>query len=350
VARWRSVDQRTSRASPREDRSLIRASTLLRRFALVLCASAALLVAGRATAQPARKGARVTWVRGIGAERCIGRLGLEEDVKARLGYDPFTLPSDVAIEGAVVRATPGFRAELVVRDPRGVLLGTRQLTSRESDCRSLGEAIAVAVTVAIDPDAPGARIAPVEEVPPNAPLDRVPPPPSAAPATDRVRGRASATIGASAGILPGLSLVTALRARAELTPVFEIGLGGHFWPETREGGLGFSLVSGSLDACVAPLSGIRALRWCAYLHAGAFHAFVHSAELVPVEVGMFPWLAGETGPAVSIAIVPALRIEAGVSAVVPVLRRQAFVRGRADPVWEQEAVAGRADIGLAAVF
>src|SRR5688500_15699138 len=113
---------------------------------------AALFVSRIASAQSTpRKGARLTWVGGIGAERCVGARGLEEDVKARLGYDPFALPSDLAIEGTAVRASAGFRAELVVRDARGNLLGTRQLASKEADCRSLGEAVAVAITVAIDP-------------------------------------------------------------------------------------------------------------------------------------------------------------------------------------------------------
>lgn len=104
-----------------------------------------------------RVGARITWVRGVGAESCVGLLGLEEDIKARLGYDPTVIPSERIIEGLVVRAGTGFRAELVVRDGAGQLLGARQLTGREADCRALGEAVAVAMTVAIDPDATGAR-------------------------------------------------------------------------------------------------------------------------------------------------------------------------------------------------
>ena len=37
-------------------------------------------------APQAHKGARITWVRGIDAERCVGRAGLEEDVKATGRY------------------------------------------------------------------------------------------------------------------------------------------------------------------------------------------------------------------------------------------------------------------------
>jgi len=49
---------------------------------LVLVAST-----GGASVPERHKGARIAWVRGVAAERCVGLAGLEEDVKSRLGYD-----------------------------------------------------------------------------------------------------------------------------------------------------------------------------------------------------------------------------------------------------------------------
>lgn len=51
--------------------------------------------AGAAPGRAPRKGVRMTWARGVGADRCVGHIGLEEDVKARLGYDPFVLPREL---------------------------------------------------------------------------------------------------------------------------------------------------------------------------------------------------------------------------------------------------------------
>jgi hypothetical protein len=297
-----------------------------------------------------RKGARIVWVRGALADRCVGQIGLEEDLKRRLGYDPLALPSELTIEGAVVRAAAGFRAELVVRDAEGKVLGTRQLASADADCRALGEAVAVAMTVAIDPEIGGPPPPIVEEEPlaiaPAAPLPCPPPPPSAR----EPRGRAAVTAGASAGIVPEVGLVTSLRAHRAFGELWELGVGAHFWPESRTGGVGFAVASAALESCIAPIASFRLVRWCAALHAGLFHVFVHAPELAPVEVGMFPWAAAETGPSLSVPLVGGLRLEAGISALVPLLRRQALVRGQSEPVWEQSAVGGRAELGLGAAF
>lgn len=308
---------------------------------------------GSAEAAP-RKGARLAWVRGIDADKCVGRIGLEEDVKGRLGYDPFALPSDLGIEGTIVRATPsGYRAEIIVRDAQGKLLGSRQLASKEPDCKSLGEAVAVAITVAIDPDSPAERAAAVEEIPPEsiapAPTPPSPLPPPAPPREDIARG--AVVGGASAGLVPDVSPSLSFRVRAILGPRFELGLGATFWPESQtSNGIGFALVSSSVDACVVPFLSARVLRWCGAFHAGAFDVFVHAPELAPVEVGMFSWFAASTGPALLIPITGPVSIEASVSAVVPITRRQAFVRGTPEPVFEQSPVAGHADVGLGVTF
>ncbi len=307
-------------------------------------------VAHAAPPAPSRKGARIVWVRGIDAEKCVGKTGLEEDVKARLGYDPFALPSELAIEGTVVRASPtGFRAELVVRDASGKTLGSRQLSSREADCRSLGEAVAVAITVAIDPDAPGTR-APVVEETPFVAVPEPAPPPRGDPPRDVERVHAMVMGGASVGIVPEVAPSASLRVRAILGPYVELGLGAHFWPESRTSGVGFGITSGSLDACVIPFASARVVRWCAGLHGGVFDVFVYAAELAPVEVGAFVWAAAETGPALSIPVAGALRLELSATAVVPIVRRQAFVRGQSEALWEQSVVGGRGDVGVGATF
>lgn len=299
-------------------------------------------------APPERKGARIAWVRGIGADRCVGRIALEDDVKARLHYDPFALPPDVQVEGAVVQVpSGGFRAEIVVRDPNGKLLGTRQLGSREADCRALGEAVAVAITVAIDPDAP---MTPAKTAEPSPFVEEPRPPPAPPPPPPRARGSAAVTGGAAVGIVPSIAPMASLHVRANVTERFTIGLGGHFIAPSREDGVGFSLTSGAVEICGEPLGGAPAFRWCGAFLAGAFAVFVHAPALAPVEVGAFPWLAGETGPEVAIPLGGSVRFEVSARALVPITRRQAFVRGQPEPLWEQAVVAARAAAGLGVVF
>jgi hypothetical protein len=326
----------------------------------VSCASAFAIVTWVATAsaENATRGAKLTWVRGASADRCVGALGLEEDVKARLGYDPFVAgesgagrSAPVIIEGAVTRQATGFRAELVVRDKRGAVLGTRVLSSRDQDCRSLGEAVAVAITVTIDPDVAGTRPPEVEEStqpgPETAPVIASAP---KLPTERQERGRATLAFGGSAGLLPGIASVVSLRVSRNVGAAWELRGGAHFWPETVRSGVGLALATGALDACVLPLSSVRALRWCAGIHLGAFQVFVHSPDLVPVDVGMFLWGAAETGPGLSLTLVGPLRLDASVAALVPMTRRQALVLGLPGAVWEQSAIAGRADVGLSANF
>ncbi|MBS2014299.1 MAG: hypothetical protein JST00_15540 [Deltaproteobacteria bacterium] len=321
-----------------------------RHLAFALIAASCLLTT-RGEAAP-RKGARLAWVRGIDAERCVGRIGLEEDVKARLGYDAFALPVELEVEGTIVRAAPsGFRAEILVRDASGKLLGSRQLASREADCRSLGEAVAVAITLAIDPDSEAVRGAGVEEIPveaPAPPAAPLPAPPTPAPREDRAH--VALTGGAIAGLVPGVAPAIALGVRALVGARVEIGVGASFVPESKASGAGFAIATGTLDACAVPVAEARALRWCAAVHAGTFEVFVHAPELAPVEVGTFPWAALGTGPALAVPLGGRVSLEASVSAVVPLLRRQAFVRGAPEPLFEQAVVAGRADLGLGATF
>lgn len=332
--------------SARSRRSLLTSSTL----SVLL---GALTISARAEAAP-RKGLRITWARGTGAERCVGALGLQEDVKSRLGYDAFALPGELAVEGTVTRGPRGFRAEITVRDGEQRVLGTRQLESREADCRSLGEAVAVAITVAIDPEATGqprstddAQLLAAMSAEPTPPPVAPPPP---APPAPSVRGHATLGAGASVGLVPGLGPFASLRLAAHLGARWELGVGANFWSESRERGLAFTLATGSLEACVAPWLAARGLRWCAAGHVGVFGVYVFSPALAPLDVGPTSWVGVETGPALALPVGGPWRVDIVASAMVPITRRQAYFEAPHVLAWEQSAVAGRAGLAFGADF
>ena len=92
--------------------------------------------------------------------------------------------------------------------------------------------------------------------------------------------------------------MTSLRVFSDALPHGEFGFSANFWPETRTDGLGFhALASAALDGCISPwTSGRPRLLLCAAFHVGLFESFVEAPELSPLDVGMYPWAAAETGP------------------------------------------------------
>lgn len=318
----------------------------MRRLAVSLGCVVALCSWASAARASVPRGARLVWARGMGAEVCVGARGLEEDVKARLGFDPFARRAEIEVEGTVSRTPSGFRAELSFRDEAGKPLGVRRFESPDPTCRSVGEAVAVAVTVAIDPDAPGSRL-PLEE---EMPVEPAPPPVVVVVEERGPRARVSLAVGLGGGLLPGVSAVTTLRTSVFLGEQLELGLGYAYWPEVREGGLGFGLAAAEVRACAIPARVLGPLRLCVGGLAGFFDAVVHAPELTPVEVGSSPWAAVELGPVASVRLFGPLSLEAGASLIVPVIRRQALLRNQSEPVWEQGVLGGRGELGLGAVF
>lgn len=314
--------------------------------AAALVATAARATAARAEA-PKVRGARLAWARGVGAEACVGPLGLEESVKAILGADPFARPPEVDIEGVVVRDGRGLRTDLWLRDRDGRTLGKRSVRSGAPDCAELGRAAATIVAVMIDPD--------LEEPRPGA--DDADTPPPAPPAPD-ARGRrvpfvpappslaGSVLAGATAGLVPGPSDVYALRGELAVGRWVGVGVGASWLRPIPEGDFAFGLTTAEARACLTPWGARGVARLCGALLVGAFDASLRRTTLRPVEVGAFPWAGAELGPAIAVPLAGPVALAAGVSAIVPITRRQGFVGGAAEPVWEQSPIGGRAELGL----
>lgn len=312
-------------------------------------ASLAFALLAQAAPAPVPRGARLIWARAPSAEACVGKLGLAEDIKNRLGWDPFVLPVEVEIEGTALRTGDGFRATLSFRDATGKSLGSRELRSHALDCRSLGEAIAVAVTVAIAPRASGAPVPSPEPSPFEEPAAASAEPQGReAEPDDRVR--VALMGGITAGVVPGPSDVATLRVSLPVGRRAELGVGMTYFRESRSGDFAFGVTAGELRGCVDPW-GIRGLpRFCGAMLVGAFEANVRAGNLTPVEVGTFAWAAAEIGPALSAPLIGPLRLETGASAIIPIVRRQGFLRGSPDAVWEQSTVGGRVELGLGLIF
>lgn len=149
-------------------------------------------------------------------------------MSTRLGYDPFllTAPHTIVAEMSGGGAEPRGRARLL--DESGIVLGSRELLGKNTDCAELLASLALAISLTLDPMAaavePGpesteppeaAKPEPVEPVAtpepkPLAPLERT------APVTASVETQKASSLSLQAGLHGSYGSVPALSPAAEL--------------------------------------------------------------------------------------------------------------------------------------
>jgi hypothetical protein len=118
----------------------------VRAFASLLVA--ALLVSASAAATPT---ARLVYARGPGAETCPDEEALAALVAARLGYGPFRPIADNTLFAEVRREAGAFTADVKLVDGQGIVRGARHLASAAADCGDLAGALALSMSIALDP-------------------------------------------------------------------------------------------------------------------------------------------------------------------------------------------------------
>ena len=125
--------------------------------------------------------ARLSYARDPAATDCPDERDLRNAVSARLGYDPFASDAANQVSVTLTRAGRGLDARVVVADGAGHTTGSRRLTSATGDCAELGSALALAISIAIDPlslSAAPSRAPVVREAAPiPLPSERAAPPP-----------------------------------------------------------------------------------------------------------------------------------------------------------------------------
>jgi hypothetical protein len=196
-----------------------------------LCCACALGLLLASSASLAAPSARLVYVREADAESCMDDAGLRGAVAARLGYDPFFAWAKVTVVAHVRKEIGAYHAEVTLVDEAGVSRGKREITSPGDDCAPLGTALALTISIALDPlslvskpiasDPPPPVIeaeAPI--APPPAPITPpTPPVPIAPPIAPRPAGESEPAwrgwIGIAAlgsyGATPGIAFGGALR-------------------------------------------------------------------------------------------------------------------------------------------
>ncbi|MDO9015967.1 MAG: hypothetical protein Q8S73_44555 [Deltaproteobacteria bacterium] len=165
------------------------------RAAVVPALLVALAFPAGALGDPVPASVRLAWVRGADADACPDGAWLRREVARRLRRDPFDDDGPRSFEAVVERASPGWRATLRVRDREGTLLGERTLTHDAERCDPIADASALAVALAVDPDALIDEPARTDASPPPAP----PPPPAEAATTEGATTEGATTGGGAPG-------------------------------------------------------------------------------------------------------------------------------------------------------
>ena len=211
---------------------------------------------------------RLIYARGKGTEQCPDEDFVRAEVATRLGYDPFFVWAERTIVAQVSRALRGFQATVQLLDAKGVVRGSRALSSTSGDCTDLVKAVALAISIGIDPEAASGpppassseRAVPPPEasapVPPSEPpvaaavvvgekQDKPPPASSAAP---RIAPEVGAGVWSAINLAPAISVGGALFGGANWGPALLL-LELRQNLQASANGIGASLLSGAFLPC-----------------------------------------------------------------------------------------------------
>jgi hypothetical protein len=189
-----------------------------------------------ASAVPARAGqsARLVYGRTAEAAACAEEAGLRQAVARRLGYDPFVDSSDNTVVAEVRGDGPGLKARVFLVQHGNEAGGAREFSAASRDCDDLVLTVALAISIAIDPDAidrlpapapespaPEAKKAPAEPAPTASPEERPPaakpipavPPPAPSEISGTIGAGALVASGPESPPMFGAELALGLRSR-----------------------------------------------------------------------------------------------------------------------------------------
>lgn len=94
---------------------------------------------------------RLVYSRAPGTEQCPDQEIVRRAVATRLGYDPFFPSSDKTIVARIWRDGEQLKGDVELVDEHGLRLGRREFTGAGGECADLVRAMALSISIAIDP-------------------------------------------------------------------------------------------------------------------------------------------------------------------------------------------------------
>jgi hypothetical protein len=332
---------------------------------------AAALVSTPARATPS---ARLVYSRTVEAASCPAESELRTAVATRLGYDPFFPWAKQAVIVQILRQRARYVARVLLLDEQGITHGAREFTSDQRACSDIFDAVALAISIAVDAasksnpsseapepsSAPPASSTPAPPPAPEPPAElppTAPGPPSEAHAgvpavasTPRVHVDVGIDALGSVGMVPSASPGVSAFARGRVNSwSLSIEVRADL-PESkaRAAELGGGRVEAWLPAVgLAPCFHVRYAAACALAMLGSLQA---SGQYIdPRSSGATPFIAAgaRLGVEVPESAMVALRIHVD---GVANLHRARLMLGRSDEVWPAPPFAGTLGAGVVVRF
>lgn len=318
--------------------------------------------------------------RARGLERCPGEARLREEVRERLGYDPFVREADREVSVRLEGARGQTVLARIALSRGGVPGGSRELKAARADCEALVEATALALSIAVDPlYGTRPRAAPSDAPAETALTDRGTardlPPPSPRPASRRIVGsdwepppapltddtrRLIFEVGAGAGVGlgagPGSLLAGSVTvgARSGLLSLHLEGLAEAPGDVSvaADAAVSGGLYSLAFQPCVRFWAGrllMGRAAWatgCGIAAAGAFLA--GSQGLDDSRLVVAPWLGFGGRATLDVALLHWLALRLAADVIAPVTRISLTDPATGSSLWVSPVVAARGGILLVA--
>ena len=328
-------------------------------FVMILAISP---VAAVARAAPELPAARLVYSRSPEAANCPDEDELRNLVSARLGYDPFRDHAPSTVVAAITRVGRSLHARVELRDANSALTGARDLSSNTTNCTELASAVALAISIAIDPlqltrpsppppaiPSPPPPLAPPPPEPPRRiVIEQLPPPPAPPPPRALHFHAAAGLLGTlGAGPAPGLGVTLqagfrtgpfslAIEGRADLPSSFATG------PAT--GSVESGLLLGGLSPCYHQWW----LSLCALGYAGVLRG-ASTGITRPARDASFYAAAGGRA-AIEIPLWRALALRVHADLLAPLTRISLDVNHGTATLWSTPAISGALGLGAAGQF
>ncbi|UJR82766.1 hypothetical protein [Sandaracinus amylolyticus] len=293
------------------------------------------------------------------ASACLDEESLRELVAARLGRDPFVDEAQLSITVRIERARRGYVARVDTASEGGEP-GRRELASERDDCRDLGDALALALSLTVDPTSllrppprpgpiadagaePDAAIADagVDAAPAELPVDAGVVVDDAAPPDDS-EGPAlllTATLLASYGIAPGVSAGLVLGAGVHLD-AFSVALELRGELPTVES----SVRGAPYVASVVPCGHLDIVGLCGVISAGAFWG--EGVDVPAARSGVSAYVALGARAVVAVPLDETLALRLHGELTVPLVGATLQLGG--ERAWETPAVGLALGVGVGA--
>jgi hypothetical protein len=302
-----------------------------RRWAAALAVASVGLVSRTAHAAPS---ARLVYLRNQGASSCPDESAVRAAVAARLGYDPFLAFAPATVFAEIRREGADYKGFVKLVDPNNVVRGARELVHTGEPCSELVDAMALSMSIAIDPlSLTGPRPKSNEAQPELQSEERPPEPPKPSPAPtpraplDRsfpVKDReAPPALHLSLGLGPAFSLGTAPSPAVGARIGANVSRGSlGFFVEAHgdleasralaRGRVGTRLLEGQVGACYQ----YRALFGCGTASLGALSASAEGITAPRTDVAAHASLGARAGLEVELSAPLYLRLQLDGAAVL----------------------------------